>query len=239
MAAGWPTKANYATGDVLSATNMNDLSGTVNLINPSAKGDLYAGSAANTYTKLAVGANNTVLTADSTAATGMKWATPAGGGGMTLLSTTTLSGTTNITSIDQTYTNLFIEISGVTNATGGTYFKCQINGSAGNVSTISSERKTTTLGWGYDDSELYLSLNYYAQYNDANNAWNVIINNYANTSHYKTLTYQGGYLNNGDSAKVVLTGGGIWRSNSAITSLTFLASAYALNGGTVKIYGVK
>jgi hypothetical protein len=58
---------------------MNDLSGTVNLINPSAKGDLYAGSAANTYTKLSVGANNTVLTADSTTATGLKWATPASG----------------------------------------------------------------------------------------------------------------------------------------------------------------
>jgi len=80
MAAGWPTKANYATGDVLSATNMNDLSGTVNLINPTAKGDLYAGSAANTYTKLAVGTNGQVLTADSTAATGLKWATAAGGG---------------------------------------------------------------------------------------------------------------------------------------------------------------
>jgi hypothetical protein len=58
---------------------MNDLSGTVNLINPSAKGDLYAGSAANTYTKLSVGTNGQVLTADSTAATGLKWATAAGG----------------------------------------------------------------------------------------------------------------------------------------------------------------
>ena len=80
MAAGFPTKANFATGDVLSATNMNDLAGTVNLINPTAKGDLYAGSAANTYTKLAVGANNTVLTADSSTATGLKWATAGGGG---------------------------------------------------------------------------------------------------------------------------------------------------------------
>jgi len=79
MAAGWPTKANYATGDVLSATNMNDLSGTVNLIAPTAKGDLYAGSAANTYTKLAVGTNGQVLTADSTAATGLKWAAAASG----------------------------------------------------------------------------------------------------------------------------------------------------------------
>lgn len=80
MATGFPVKANYATGDVLTAANMNDLSGTVNLIAPTAKGDLFAGSAANTYTKLAVGTNGQVLTADSTAATGIKWATVAAGG---------------------------------------------------------------------------------------------------------------------------------------------------------------
>lgn len=32
MPVGFPTKVNYATGDVLSAANMNDLSGTVNLL---------------------------------------------------------------------------------------------------------------------------------------------------------------------------------------------------------------
>lgn len=32
MAVGFPTKVDYATGDVLSATNMDDLSGTVNLL---------------------------------------------------------------------------------------------------------------------------------------------------------------------------------------------------------------
>jgi hypothetical protein len=32
MAVGFPTKVDYATGDVLSAQNMNDLSGTVNLL---------------------------------------------------------------------------------------------------------------------------------------------------------------------------------------------------------------
>jgi hypothetical protein len=31
MATGFPVKANYATGDILTATNMNDLAGTVNL----------------------------------------------------------------------------------------------------------------------------------------------------------------------------------------------------------------
>lgn len=96
MAAGFPTKANFATGDVLSATNMNDLAGTVNLINPSAKGDLYAGSAANTYTKLSVGANNTVLTADSSTATGLKWATPAAGGGGKVLQVVYAESTSDV-----------------------------------------------------------------------------------------------------------------------------------------------
>ena len=40
-----------------------------------AKGDLIAASAADTAARLAVGANGTVLTADSAEATGLKWAT--------------------------------------------------------------------------------------------------------------------------------------------------------------------
>ena len=37
MAVGFPTKVNFATGDVLSAQNMNDLSGTVNLLESAAE----------------------------------------------------------------------------------------------------------------------------------------------------------------------------------------------------------
>lgn len=41
-----------------------------------AKGDIIAATAADSVTRLAVGANNTVLTADSAEATGLKWAAP-------------------------------------------------------------------------------------------------------------------------------------------------------------------
>jgi len=48
-----------------------------------AKGDLVGGTGANTASRLAIGSNTHVLTADSAEATGMKWAAAAGGGGAT------------------------------------------------------------------------------------------------------------------------------------------------------------
>ena len=83
MAVGFPLKVSYANGDVYSASDVNDTNGTVNLIKPDAKGDMFSGSAANTYTKISVGTNGQLLTADSTASGGVAWKTPAGSSGPT------------------------------------------------------------------------------------------------------------------------------------------------------------
>ena len=73
MAVGFPTKVTYANGDVFSAGDINDTNGTLNLLNPTAKGSIVSASAANTPSRLAVGSNTAVLTADSTTATGLAW----------------------------------------------------------------------------------------------------------------------------------------------------------------------
>ena len=66
-----------------------------------AKGDLIGGTGADTFSRLAVGANGTVLTADSAEATGLKWATPAAGGGKVLQ---VVQGTTTTNASNSTTT---------------------------------------------------------------------------------------------------------------------------------------
>jgi len=66
-----------------------------------AKGDIIAATAADTPARLAVGANDTVLTADSSTATGLKWA--AAGGGGKLLQVVTATYATEASTSSSTY----------------------------------------------------------------------------------------------------------------------------------------
>jgi hypothetical protein len=72
--------AQVLTVDSAEATGMKwSTPGTVtNDLVWDAKGDLVGGTGSNTATRLTIGTNNSVLTADSTEATGMKWSEPSG-----------------------------------------------------------------------------------------------------------------------------------------------------------------
>ena len=86
-----------------------------------AKGDLVAGTGADTFARLAVGANNTVLTADSTTATGLKWGTVSSGPtNWTLLNAggTTMTGSQTITVSGISVKQLLILIDGASANSG-------------------------------------------------------------------------------------------------------------------------
>ena len=73
------------------------------------KGDIYTFSTSDA--RLGVGANNTVLTADSAEATGLKWAAAAGGAGKVLqVVSTTYSTSTNVATSTFTDTGLTLSI---------------------------------------------------------------------------------------------------------------------------------
>ena len=201
-----------------------------------AKGDLIAATAADTLSRLAVGTNNQVLTADSTAATGLKWATVPSGG-MTLLSTTSLSGaTTTISSIDQSYNSLYFVVTGVTNATGNGRLRIAPNAST-NITCAISLFNTDAI-WDYRPADyLYLALTNTLRTNSSN-AWSGIINNYTSTSTLKTFEVSGIYFNDNSVFMPYVTDGGI-NTTSAITSLVFSNSGGNLSTGTVLLYGVK
>ena len=105
--------ASGASGDVTGITVSNGIAGT-SLTGPvpaltlatTAKGDLLAGTGSNTAQALTVGANNTVLTADSTTATGLKWAAAVAGKVLQVVqgSTTTAVSNSTTTLADTTLT---------------------------------------------------------------------------------------------------------------------------------------
>jgi hypothetical protein len=69
------------------------------------KGDVWGYS--TTDARIPIGANNTVLTADSSESLGLKWAAPAGGGAMTFITGATLTAASTWNFPDDTFTSTY------------------------------------------------------------------------------------------------------------------------------------
>lgn len=84
--------------DAVSATSVTPGGGVATDTIWDAKGDLAVATGADAASRLPVGSNGQILTADSTQTTGVKWAAAAaGGGGVTVLSYVELTGTVSVT----------------------------------------------------------------------------------------------------------------------------------------------
>jgi hypothetical protein len=203
------------------------------------KGDLYGYSTTNA--RVAVGTNGQVLTADSTAATGVAWATPATGG-MTLLSTTSLSGaSTTISSISGSYkdlivyakdwysssnANVLVTVNGDTTASNyQSWYSGSVNGN-----TVSTYGENNNVGFSMDGI---------GSHNGANNDnFSVIyLPDYANTTTRKVFTCTSGYVN--ATGKTLVNSSTYYSGTvAALSSMRFLVTVGSWSGGSVLIYGV-
>lgn len=97
-----------AANDVATVWTVNAFSVTNAISNTlvDAKGDLVTASGADVPARLAVGSNGQVLTADSTTGTGLKWETPAAGGKVLQMVTTSTTTTTTINTTSFTDTGM-------------------------------------------------------------------------------------------------------------------------------------
>jgi hypothetical protein len=215
------------TGDITGVSVTSPITGG------GTSGDVTIGISSSAVVPSQTGNSGKYLTTDGTTSS---WGTISAGG-MTLISSTAMSGSASITlsSIPQTYVRLLLVMSGARMNNSNTEIWVRPNAS----STISDQNGVVngSVAIFVNENIKLGGNNSMSRTVDSDTAINIY--NYTSTSTLKPFDFRGGFTVAGGSATVISMGGRI-NTTSAITSLVITNNASnTFSAGTLNLYGVK
>ena len=199
------------------------------------KGDLISATAASTVARLGVGANNTVLTADSAEATGLKWATPSSGLTWAAGASGNLPSASSLSLSISSKESVIIRISGMS-TTADAAFYLRVNNSSSAVYDYNgfSHTTNTTVTTNYikQINDTKFELNYPNGLDASNNegTWYIRLDGCKNGGFVSMYTT--GLLKNVGSNNLAVSFGGMFQTSGAVTSLDLILSAGNFDAGT-------
>jgi hypothetical protein len=207
---------------------------------PAVKGNLVAGTGADTSGLLTVGADGTVLTADSAEATGIKWAAAGGATTLSQVASGSLSGSSTVIS-GLTQDNLQLIIGNVTlNANTILRVRVNSNSTTNYFYTVNLINGNPTLDLNtYLTTSPNLSINLTDGYNlnqtDTDNGFVINFTNCKATGF--TYFWFSSRFRDSSNVNDMTTGQGYFGVAAQVTSLQIYITSGSFTGGTYKVIG--